>query len=191
MDEKIKALAELAVHIGQCKVAGCNQCYETVDDCRQGRLPRDAAYQLGVAVVEQAERVAVLEQENKILRTQGENVWEEKEAYASRCIGLIEEVTEYELQHQQIVHACLGRDVEDGLAKQVLELWKSQASLNEIVVEQNKTIELFRRASVDQFNVHNSVPDELSVQDHIDCACKLYNAVSAIVERTSDGSGTH
>jgi hypothetical protein len=44
-------------------------------------------------------------------------------------------ITELEEQQRQIIRACLGRDVENGLAKQVLGLCKSQSALNDRVSE--------------------------------------------------------
>jgi hypothetical protein len=44
-------------------------------------------------------------------------------------------IDELEAQRHEIIQACLGRDVKDALASQVLGLWKSQSKLTEYAAE--------------------------------------------------------
>jgi hypothetical protein len=60
MDEKTRALAELAVHAKQCNLGGCKLCYETVNGRRQGRLKPDAVHVLAEAAIEQDKHLAAL-----------------------------------------------------------------------------------------------------------------------------------
>jgi uncharacterized membrane protein len=46
-----------------------------------------------------------------------------------------ERIKELEKQKREVVQACLGRDVKDALASQVLGLWKSQSKLTEYAAE--------------------------------------------------------
>ena len=46
-----------------------------------------------------------------------------------------ERIKELEKQKREVVQACLGRDVKDTLASQVLGLWKSQSKLIEYAAE--------------------------------------------------------
>lgn len=85
MDAETKALAERAAHAGQCNIAGCDQCYETVDGRRRGRLPNDASYKLGAAVVEQNAKIAELEKINAALWSTVEAVGESREKLIGVC----------------------------------------------------------------------------------------------------------
>lgn len=46
-----------------------------------------------------------------------------------------ERIAELERQQHEVIQACLGRDVKDALASQVLGLWKSQSVLIDRVLE--------------------------------------------------------
>lgn len=52
----------------------------------------------------------------------------ERDAFSKR-------IDELEAQRHEIIQACLGRDVKDALASQVLGLWKSQSKLTEYAAE--------------------------------------------------------
>ena len=56
---------------------------------------------------------------------------EERDAFDKR-------IAELEAERHEIIRACLGRDVKDALASQVLGLWKSQSALIDRVVELEK-----------------------------------------------------